>query len=154
MKTKNLLFFLIAFIYLTIFSSCQSNNHSNKQKLNNETNENLTIIKSNPQDDLVGEFTTEEGGKAILKITKKTDNYFVSFTDGGNQSPSGQLTNIKDKDLLQDFGGNWKEYVEAGLGSGTFGIFKIKKGYKSQDHTYKTGYFLMYFGSGDLFKIK
>ncbi len=147
MKLK--LFYILSLTI--ILCSCKGNSNT---KNGDGTNGTLKAKIFNPKDDLVGEFTTKPNGKAELKITKNKGNYFAQIIERGNWSEPEQLENIKNSDFQELFGKNWKEYVEAGLYKDSFGIFKVKKGYKSKDHTFKTGYFMFFLiTSGDIYKL-
>ncbi len=146
MKLKLIYILLIS----TILNSCGQNK---KTENGNGTSGTLKTKIFNPKDDLVGEFAIEPNGKAELKVTKNSENYYVQINESGNWSEPEQLENVKDSNFQQLFGDNWNEFVEAGLNKDSFGIFKVKKGYKYQDHTFKTGYFMFFLMAGDIYKL-
>lgn len=112
-----------------------------------------TLTACNAKDDLVGDFTTKENGKAEIRITKSDGKYFVALAEGQNWSKPEQLDVVQDKDCVHLFGENWKDCVEAGFNKGMFGIFKVKKGSHSKDHTFTTDYFIMMLGGADVYKL-
>jgi len=133
---------------LVVLNSCQTKNTNG-----DGTNGNFFNVISNPKDDLIGDFSTKEKGKAEIRVTKQGENYFVSVSRGSGWANPEQLIDVKDEDFAHLFGNNWKEYVEAGLNKSSFGIFKIKKGYQSKDHIFTTGYFMVFLGGGDIYKL-
>ena len=137
-------------VLTTILSSCGQNS---KTENGDGTSGTLKTKIFNPKDDLVGEFAIRPNGKAELKVTRDNGNYYVQILERGSWSKPEQLENVKDSDFQELFGDNWKESVEAGLHKEAFGIFKVKKGYKSKDHTFKTGYFMFFLMAGDIYKL-
>lgn len=142
---------IFGWLLITCIISCkQSNNTTNS---NDGTNNSILNIISDPKDDLIGEYALKEGGQAEIRITKENDSYFVSIGKNGKWERPEQLDNVSDKDFIDLFGQGWKSYVKAGLHKGMFGIFKVQKGYVYNNHTFKTGYFMMFAGGGDVYKL-
>jgi hypothetical protein len=152
---KRTIVYTMAFsLFFTVFTSCnQSNNTSSSGTQGDGTNGSILSIISDPKDDLVGEYAFKEGGQAEIRITKENDSYFVSVGKNEKWERPEQLDNVSDKDFIDLFGQNWKSYVKAGLHKDIFGIFKVEKGYTYSNHTFKTGYFVMFIGGGDVYKL-
>ena len=131
---KRTIVYTMAFsLFFTVFTSCnQSNNTSS----------------SGTQG-----YAFKEGGQAEIRITKENDSYFVSVGKNEKWERPERLDNVSDKDFIDLFGQNWKSYVKAGLHKDIFGIFKVEKGYTYSNHTFKTGYFVMFIGGGDVYKL-
>lgn len=154
---KRTIFYTITFgLFLIIFTSCNhSGNASDSDVKGDGTDGSILNIISNPKDDLVGEYAIKEGGQAEIKITKESENYFVSITEGKDKwRKPEQLEDVSDKDFTGLFGENWKSYVKAGLHKQMFGIFKVEKGYTYDKHTFESGYFMMFMGGGDVYKLE
>jgi len=116
--------------------------------------ENQDIPQSSPLDDLVGRFSTRKAGAPEILITKTDEGYFVSVWMSSGWSKPDKLRLVTEAEYKQFFGGEWKEAMEAGLNKGAFAIFKVKKGKTLQNHTFRTGYFVVFMGGGDVYKLE
>ena len=153
MKNKTICLALITVTFL--LTCCQNSKTENK----NGTSESSKTNNINPKDYLVGEFALVPNGKAIMRISKKNDDYFLQYIDESDndwEKPT-QLLSPKDSDIEILFGTNWKDYVEVGLkdhsGYFTTTIYKLKKKYKSKDHTFETGYVLDFMEKNNIYKV-
>lgn len=110
---------------------------------------------SNPKDDLIGEFSSKEGGTGELRITKEEGKYFASMLNGGNWSAPYPLEDVKEDDYVKIFGDDWKSYVDAGMQGDGVGIFKVNKGHQYKNHTFHSGYYILIgvLGGADIYKL-
>lgn len=141
------------FFIAIVFGCNQPNNTSNSATQGDGTDGSILNVITDPKDDLVGEYAFKEGGRAEIRITKDNGSYFVSVGKNEKWERPEQLENVTDKDFIELFGQNWKSYVKAGLHKDMFGIFKVEKGFKNNNHTFTTGYFVMFIGGGDVYKL-
>jgi hypothetical protein len=145
MNSVNKVCFL--FYFALLLSACQP-------KHDDGTNGNFFNFVSNPKDELVGDFALTDTGKAFIRVTKQKGNYLLSAYEHETWSPAEKMVNVKDTEFVQIFGNTWKENVEAGIHlEKGIAVFKVKKGFQFQDHTFKTGYTMAFIGRLDLYKL-
>ncbi len=150
MNKINIKLKILFILIILAFLSCGQNSKTEK---GNGTSGSLKSKIFNPKDDLIGDFAMKPNGKPELRITKENGSYFAQTFENEKWTKQKQLENVKDSDFQELFGKDWRNYVEAGLHKDIFGIFKIKKGYKTKDHTFETGYFMFFLIPADIYKL-
>lgn len=117
----------------------------------------LPACSSGSASSLVGEYSTTDGGQAEFRITRVRGESFASVLKGGDAWTNPEkLVECSEKDYEDLFGTNWRDLKVRGLraSTGSFGIFRVQKGAVGRDHTFQTGYFMVFIlGGADVYRL-